>query len=142
VSGGRAAGGDEPGCDLRLLHELQENEIGRRAGRGERDGLAVGVGEPPDAAFRPRVPERLGGAGRLRADDLHRHALGIGRDHAEHAVGHGDIDAAGDHRCQGRGAAFGVEDFDVEAGFLEITLLEADVDEGAVPEAALGDGDP
>ena len=34
-----------------------------------------------------RAYQRLGGAGRFRTDDLHRHALGIGRDHAEHAVG-------------------------------------------------------
>jgi len=29
----------------------------------------------------------------------------------------------------------------VEADVLEVTLLEADIDEGAVPEAALGDRD-
>src|SRR5262249_59390674 len=40
-----------------------------------------------------------------------------------------------------RGAAFGIENLDVEADVLEVALLEADVDEGAVPKAALGDRD-
>jgi len=34
-----------------------------------------------------------------------------------------------------------VEDFDIEPGFLEVPLLQADIDEGAVPEAALRDRD-
>src|SRR5215471_5609769 len=72
---------------------------------------------------------------------LDRHALGIGRDDAEDAIGHRDIDTAGDHRRERRGAAFGVENVDVEADVLEVALLEADVDEGAVPKAALGDRD-
>lgn len=80
-------------------------------------------------------------AGRFRADDPHRHAFGIGRHHAENAIGHGDVDAAGDYRRERRGAAFGVENFYVEAGLLEVALLEPDIDEGAVPEAALRDRD-
>jgi hypothetical protein len=90
-------------------------------------------------AFRPRIPERVGRAGRLRADDLHRHALGVGGDSAERAVGHGDVDRAGDHRGERRSAAFRIEDVDVEAGFLEEPLLDAELDEARVPEAALSD---
>src|ERR1700730_3134316 len=72
---------------------------------------------------------------------LHRHALGVGGDGAERAVGHGDVDRAGDHRGERRGAAFRIEDVDVEAGFLEEALLDAELDEARVPEAALGDRD-
>ena len=67
--------------------------------------------------------------------------LAIGGDHAEHAVGHGDVDRAGDHRRERRGAAFGVENLDVEPFLLEVALLEPDIDERAVPEAALRDRD-
>ena len=138
---GRAAGGHKLGRRLGLVDELQQNQIGGRTRRGESDRLAVGIGEPLDAALRSRIPERVRGAGRFRADDPHRHALGIGRDHAEYAVGHGDVDAAGYHRRERGRTAFGVKDFNVEPGLLEITLLEPDIDEGAVPEPALGDRD-
>jgi hypothetical protein len=94
-----------------------------------------------NAAVGSRIPEGVRRAGRFGADDLDRHALGIGGDHAQDAVGHRNVDAAGDHRRESRRAALSVEDFDVEADRLEVALLQANVDEGAVPETALRDSD-
>jgi hypothetical protein len=91
----------------------------------------------PLVSASPLMP--LSGRAYQNASDPHRHALGIGRHHAEDAVGHGDVDAAGYHRRERGRTAFGVEDFNVEPGLLEVTLLEPDIDEGAVPEPALGD---
>src|SRR5262249_4867597 len=40
-----------------------------------------------------------------------------------------------------RGAAFRIEDFDVEADLLEEALLDSELDEARVPESALGNRD-
>src|SRR5262249_23810557 len=56
----RAAGRHELRRSLLLVDELQDDEIGRGAGRGERDGLAVGVADRLDAALRPRIQNASG----------------------------------------------------------------------------------
>ena len=144
VGAGHAAGRDRLGLGAGLLEQRQQDQVRRRAGRRERDGLAVGVLEALDRAVGLDPPEQLVGAGHLGPDDPVRRgvaALHVGADGAEDAVRHGDVDAAGGDGGDGLRAAFGVEHLDFEAGLLEEAGGLAELDPGAVPESLLRDRD-
>ena len=143
VGSGHAAGRDRLGLGASLLEQCQQDQVRRRAGRRERDGLAVaGILERLDRAVGLDPPEQLVGAGHLRRDDAVGRgfaALHVGADGAEDAVRHGDVDAAGRNGRDRLRAALGVEHLDLEAGVLEEAGRLAELDPGAVPEAALRD---
>ncbi len=104
---------------------------------GER--LVVGVLQRLDRRIRLHIPVEIVGAGRLGADHAHRRALGIGAEHAHHAGGDAEIDAAGDHRLLGLARAVGVDDLELEAVLLEDAGELADLRDRGVPVAALAD---
>ena len=83
------------------------------------------------------VPVEIGRAGRLRADDAHRRALRVRRQHAHDARRDADVDAAGDHGLLRLAAALRPEDLEHEAVLLEDAGTLADFRDRRVPVAAL-----
>ena len=87
-----------------------------------------------------RVPEQVRGAGGFRAQDAHRSALRVGRQHAHDAGRHADVDAARQHRLLRLAAALRVQDLEYQAVLLEDAAALADLCDGRIPVAPLPDG--
>ena len=83
----------------------------------------------------------IGRPGRLRPDDAHRCALGVGRHRPQGTDCEAKIDRAGDHRLQRFTAAGGVNHLQGDAVLLEDAGLGAELRNRRVPVAALPDGE-
>jgi hypothetical protein len=122
-----------------VLGKRERHEVGRRARPRIPHRAPVQVLHGLHRAVRLRVPEQIGRAGHLGADDLHRRALGGGADDAEDAVGHREVGAVGDDRLQRLGAAARPGDLDLDARVPEDAGFHAGGNEVRVPQAALAD---
>ena len=137
----RAAGRDRLRFEVVLAHEGVDDRMGRRAVGRIGDGLAVDIRERADRRGRLHVPEEVAAARHLGADDAQRRALRIGAEHAEHAGGRAELDAAGDHRLLGLAAALGIEDVEHDAVLLEDAAALAELGDRGIPQPALADRD-
>ena len=85
--GRRPAGRRRLGLQVVLLHERGDDAVRRRAVGRIGDRLAVGVLQRLDRRVRRHVPEEVGRAGGLGADDADRRALRVRGKHAHDAAG-------------------------------------------------------
>ncbi len=87
--------------------------------------------------MRRHEPVDVGLAGRFRAEDAQRRALGIASEHGRDADRHRDIDRSADDCAERLGAAADEQQVDVDAVLLEDAGAVADLGDGGVPCAAL-----
>jgi len=103
--------------------------------------LAVHVRNRLERRIGRHIPEQIGRADHLAADQAKRRALGVSADRARYADAGCEVQAAANHRLLGLGAARGEQDLKLQAVSLEDAGALAEFGDARIPQATLWNRD-
>lgn len=120
-----------------LRDQCQDAGVARGADEGKGDRLAVEVLDGLDGRRGRHVPEQIGRADDLTADDTDRRTLGERAEGSGHAGGGRDVHTAGDQRLDRFGPGRRIKDLQLEPVLGKDAAALSELGNAGVPGAAL-----